>query len=71
MLPVYKGFKLILTLSFCVQYEAIKAEAAEAAQQASAGQQPFSELVRTGCITHSALWSAWPALASYCVLSTT
>jgi hypothetical protein len=27
------------------QYEAIKAEAAEAAQQASGGQQPFSEVV--------------------------
>jgi len=27
------------------QYEAIKAEAAEAAQQASGGQQPFLEVV--------------------------
>ena len=53
--PCFRGLELTLVPSFRVQYEAIKAEEAEAAQQASAGQQPFSELVHAGYFIHSAL----------------
>ena len=54
-----------------MQYEAIKAEAAEAAQQATAGQQPFSELVQTGCVVLLARHFSLPALVGLpCVQGT-